>query len=83
MKRRFFLAALFGAPALPAAAAVLTDFGHTEKVDVIAEGAPLLFDDGVLRLHSAEIGSVSAGVISSASGSMVIDMTRGVISLRG
>ncbi|ARS69730.1 hypothetical protein CN138_35325 [Sinorhizobium meliloti] len=52
MKRRSFLLTLISAPFVPAA---------TSAVVPTSERSPLVFKDGVMRLATADIGTVDAG----------------------
>lgn len=80
MKRRSFLAALFSAPMLPAVGAVLTNAGDGLKARALSDvktEATL----PALPLRSENIGHVTAGVIRSGDGRMVIDLSNGIVRI--
>lgn len=76
MKRRSFLAALIAAPATAALVPV--------KLNIPAAHIPKRPERPVpskLHLDVANIGPVTAGVLKSGNGSMVIDFDRGVMHI--
>ncbi len=72
MKRRSFLLALISAPFCPAA---------TSAVVPTSERSPLVFKDGVMRLATADIGTVDAGRLRARNGKMKIDLNSGTIEI--
>ena len=71
MKRRSFLAALFAAPVIPAAAKLAAEKA-APAVEALPQPSPSPLSD---------IGTVRAGVIRSLDGRSSIDLNRGVINL--
>ena len=87
MKRRSFLAALFAAPMVPVVAKAIeavppTDVPTSEAVDG-AGSLPLVFEDGTLKLQSANLNQVTAGIIRTRDGKTVIDLGSGCITFKG
>ena len=88
MKRRSFLAALFVAPMVPVAAKAMEAPPQIDATSFYvvdgADGLPLVFENGVLKLKSANVGQVTAGVIRSrgGKGNMVIDLGGGSMTIR-
>ncbi|MDW9726477.1 hypothetical protein GOB91_30000 [Sinorhizobium meliloti] len=70
MKRRSFLLALISAPFCPAA---------TSAVVPTSERSPL--KDGVMRLATADIGTVDAGRLRARNCKMKIDLNSGTIEI--
>ncbi|SOC38967.1 hypothetical protein SAMN05892877_105353 [Rhizobium subbaraonis] len=81
MKRRSFLAFLGLAPL--AAAGENSELHIEADRFVIRNGSekdkPLVVSDGVLRMKSAHLGTVNAGVLKSASRTMRMDLAAGTI----
>ena len=63
MKRRSFLAALFAAPMVPvsakAAAEKLSIDAAPMRVSERADGLPIVYEDGILKLPAANLGTVT------------------------
>ncbi len=74
MRRRSFLAALLAAPATAALVPVKPNIPAAHIPKKPERPVP-----GKLHLDVANIGPVTAGVVKSSSGSMVIDTGRGII----
>lgn len=74
MKRRSFLAAFLAAPAAAALVPVKPNIPAAHIPKRPERPAP-----GKLHLDVANIGPVTAGVLKSGNGSMVVDIGRGII----
>jgi len=86
MKRRSFLAALFAAPMVPVAAKAsvekLSIDAAPMRVSERADGLPLVYEDGILKIQNANVGAVmTGGVWKSAGGEMRFDLTNHTVVL--
>jgi hypothetical protein len=66
----------------PSRVVILADqFVVADPDDTITKQAPLVFQDGVLTLNVANIGTVNTGVLQSPNGKMIITLTTGTIEI--
>lgn len=86
MKRRSFLAALFAAPMVPAVAKAMGQPHEPAPLPDVPLYDPrqhtMVFEDGVLKLQSANIHQVTAGVIRTRDSNMVIDLANGCMTFK-